>query len=125
MSMNHSIFSLINDDNGDGSRFLANNLTDTEAAQSLQQIVLENHETASDYGHEHEAHEQTKAAQLAIALAFCALLLGQLLKHITSYLKVPYTPFVTIAGLLIGFVSEKNQSGKSQEDWTIYDRCFD
>lgn len=48
--------------------------------------------------------EEIASVQLSIALIFVSLLVGVLLKLCTKKLKIPYTPVLTVVGLIFGLL---------------------
>ena len=48
-----------------------------------------------------------ESTQMAICLMFIALMVGQFLHHLSHKLHFPYTPLVTIVGVIVGVVDAK------------------
>jgi hypothetical protein len=62
-------------------------------------------------GLDHLAEVNLLKTELVVFLLFAGLLLGMLVKIITKKLKLPYTPFLTVAGVLIGEIDRSVNSG--------------
>ncbi len=48
------------------------------------------------------AHTELLKTELVIFMLFCGLILGMIIKLVTKKLKLPYTPFLTLAGVAVG-----------------------
>ena len=49
-----------------------------------------------------EEEASVESAQLSVFLLFVALILGQLLKHLSININIPYTPILTVVGVFLG-----------------------
>ena len=52
-------------------------------------------------------HKGIEASQMAICFLFVTLMIGQLLHHCAHKIHFPYTPLVTIAGVIYGALDRK------------------
>ena len=57
-----------------------------------------------------------EATELSIFMIFCALLIGQMTKHCTHWIGMPYTPVLTVLGVIVAAVDRSINS----ERWTSH-----
>lgn len=63
-------------------------------------------ETASSGESHSSGHSDLSLGNHVIIFILLGLLLGQILKHFANKTKIPYTPIMAIAGIVIGFITE-------------------
>ena len=64
----------------------------------------------------HIEKKEIESAQMAICFLFIALMTGQLLHHLSHKFHFPYTPLVTIVGVIYGVIDAiKNGTMKEEE----------
>ena len=62
--------------------------------------MSEHHETTHE-SDQAEGHHENNSNKVILVL-FLGLLTGQLIKHVTNQVKLPYTPILTIFGIVVG-----------------------
>ena len=60
----------------------------------------------SNLENKRELEEEYQGWHDTILFVFLGLLFGQVLKHITNKTKIPYTPVLTLAGIVIGLLAD-------------------
>ena len=58
-----------------------------------------------------ENHDTVISSQMSVFFIFVALLVGQLIKHCSMSLHIPYTPLLTVLGMIAGSVNKAVAGG--------------